>query len=147
MSIQQIIAGGGGLLVVILTIVQISPIKIDPWSALAKAVGKAINGEVLQMVGALEDKVDTLESEVQASRAESAEQVAVNCRARILRFGDEVLHGGQHTKDHFDQVLRDITSYEHYCDEHPEFENNVTELTSARIKEIYLRCLSDNDFL
>lgn len=37
--------------------------------------------------------------------------------------------------------------YERYCDDHPEFENNVTELTSDRIETIYRRCLDSNDFL
>lgn len=106
----------------------------------AKAFGRAINSEVLEKVG-------KLESELQCVRSGMAEEKAVNCRARILRFGDECLHGERHTKDHFDQTLRDIAAYERYCEDHPEFENNVTELTSDRIKTIYRRCLDSNDFL
>ena len=140
MSIQEILLNGGGALVILLTVIQIAPIKINPWSALAKALGRAINGEVLE-------KVEKLNSEVTAIRAESAEQTAVNCRARILRFGDEALHNARHSKEHFDQILRDIAAYERYCDTHPDFENNVTELTSARIKEIYRHCMEQNDFL
>lgn len=49
--------------------------------------------------------------------------------------------------DHFDQTLRDIAAYERYCEDHSEFENNVTELTSDQIKTIYRRCLDSNDFL
>ena len=45
------------------------------------------------------------------------------------------------------ETLRDIAAYERYCEDHPEFENNVTELTSDRIKTIYRRCLDSNDFL
>lgn len=92
------------------------------------------------------EKVGKLESELQCVRSGMAEEKAVNCRARILRFGDECLHGERHTKDHFDQTLRDIAAYERYCEDHPEFENNVTELTSDRIKTIYRRCLDSNDF-
>lgn len=106
----------------------------------SKAFGRAINSEVLEKVG-------KLESELQCVRSGMAEEKAVNCRARILRFGDECLHGERHTKDHFDQTLRDIAAYERYCEDHPEFENNVTELTSDRIKTIYRRCLDSNDFL
>ena len=50
-------------------------------------------------------------------------------------------------KEHFDNILRDITNYDHYCAAHPEFENNVTKMTAQRIEEIYHRCLADNDFL
>ena len=37
------IATGGGILLAVLTVIQIAPIKINPWSALAKAIGRAIN--------------------------------------------------------------------------------------------------------
>lgn len=140
MTIREMILSGGGAAVLLLTIVQITPIKINPWSALARAIGRAINGEVLEQVG-------RLEKEVKGVQAGIAEEKAVNCRARILRFGDECLHGSRHTKDHFDQTLRDITAYDHYCETHPSFVNNVTKLTSDRIKEIYRHCLDNNDFL
>ena len=140
MELKEILLGGGGVLLVLLTMIQIAPVKINPWTAIAKAIGRAINGEVLEKVG-------KLEKEMQGVRSGMAEEKAINCRARILRFGDECLHGERHTKDHFDQTLRDIAAYERYCEDHPEFENNVTELTSDRIKEIYRRCLDNNDFL
>ena len=139
MTGQELLLGGGGL-VALLTIIQVSDIKINPWSAIGRAIGRAINGEVL-------DKVGALEAEVQGIKDDIEEQAAVNCRARILRFGDEVLHNDRHSKDHFDQTLRDIAKYELYCKDHPDFENNVTELTGQRIKEVYMRQLHDNDFL
>lgn len=46
MSLKEILLGGGGLLAVLLTLVEIAPIKINPWSALAKAIGRAINADV-----------------------------------------------------------------------------------------------------
>ena len=140
MSAFEFITSGSGVVFIILTLIQLAPIKIDPWTAIGKAIGKAINNEVIE-------KVDNLDSEVKSLKSEVAENVAVDCRARILRFGDEVLHGERHTKDHFEQILRDIKKYELYCEEHPEFENNVTELTSTRIAEIYKHCLDTNDFL
>ena len=41
----------------------------------------------------------------------SYENKAVEARTRILRFGDEVSHGKNHSRDHFQQVLFDITNY------------------------------------
>lgn len=139
MGANELLAGGGGI-VLLLTLIEISSIKINPWSAIGRAIGRAINGEVL-------DKVDALETDIQSIKDDIEEQAAVNCRARILRFGDEVLHNDRHSKDHFDQILRDIAKYELYCQNHPDFENNVTELTGQRIKEVYMRQLHDNDFL
>ena len=131
---------GGGILLAVLTVIQIAPIKINPWSALAKAIGRAINGEVIA-------KVDQLERDLVGMKADQEERDAINCRSRILHFGDETIHGVRHTKEHFDQILRDITTYERYCDNHPKFENNTTVLTSQRIKNIYEDCLKTADFL
>mgnify|MGYP001512661545 CR=1 FL=1 len=120
--------------------IQVAPIKVNPWSAIAKAIGRAINGEVIA-------KVDQLERDLEAMKAAQEERDAISCRSRILHFGDETIHGVRHTKEHFDQILRDITSYERYCDDHPHFENNTTVLTSQRIKDIYEDCLAKADFL
>ena len=139
MTGQELLLGGGGL-VALLTIIQVSDIKINPWSAIGRGIGRAINSEVLA-------KVDALETDIQSIKNDIEEQAAIDRRARILRFGDEVLHENKHSKDHFDQTLRDIAEYEHYCEQHPDFENNVTELTSQRIKEVYMKRLDENDFL
>lgn len=40
MTIKELLLGGGGLLLILMTLVQIAPIKINPWSALAKQLGK-----------------------------------------------------------------------------------------------------------
>lgn len=46
-----------------LTLVQIAPIKVDPWSWIAKKVGRAINGEVLEKFGELEKNQKTAEKD------------------------------------------------------------------------------------
>lgn len=122
------------------TIIQIAPIKINPWSWVARAIGRAINAEVIA-------KVEKLESDLQDLKGHTAEQTAKECRVRILRFGDEILHDVRHSKEHFDQILLDITDYEMYCKEHPEFKNNMTALTTSRIKSTYEQCLEDHSFL
>lgn len=139
MTGQELLYSGTGL-IILLTLIEIAPIKINPWKAIGRSIGRAINSEVL-------DKVSALEADVQSIREDIEEQAAVDCRARILRFGDEVLHGDEHSKDHFDQTLRDIATYERYCAQHPNFENNVTELTGQRIKDVYMKRLDENDFL
>lgn len=140
MSLEEILLGGGGVLLAAMTLIQVAPIKVNPWSAVAKAIGRAINGEVIA-------KVDQLERDLVAMKAAQEERDAISCRSRILHFGDETIHGVRHTKEHFDQILRDITSYEQYCENHPHFENNTTVLTSRRIKDIYEECMATADFL
>ena len=122
-----------------MTLIQITPVKIDPWTWLARKLGHAINGEVIE-------RVDKLEKTVANIRDTADEREAKNTRIRILRFGDEILHGVHHSKEHFDQILLDITEYEQYCESHKDFKNNMTELTSKHIMETYSACFDERKF-
>ena len=140
LDLEMLMRGGVFAAFIGATIIQISPIKLNPWTYLARAVGRAINREVI-------DEVNALKGEVKAIRAEAGEQNAKESRVRILRFGDEILHDVRHSKEHFDQILLDITEYETYCREHPDFKNEMTVLTTARIKATYDNCLINHSFL
>ena len=139
-TLGQLTGGLVSFAVLLSAFIEIAPIKINPISKMLAWVGVKINGEVIT-------KVDKLETEVKAIQQADAERDAINCRARILRFGDEVIHGVRHSKDHFDQTLRDIDTYEKYCSSHPDFKNNVTGMTTAKIKDVYKKRLDQNDFL
>lgn len=139
-TLKQIGLYGGGILIALMTIIQIAPIKLDPWSWLGRCIGRAINGEVLE-------KVDMLTKDVAKNKADDDEQWASLSRTHILRFGDELLHGVAHSKEHFDQVLLDISKYEQYCETHPDYLNNVAHATIKQIKNTYQKCLEENKFL
>lgn len=130
----------GGILAIILSLIQVSPIKFNPWTKIIRWFAKIFLGELFEKVENIQNDMNELKSTV-------AEDKAIECRVRILRFGDEVLHKERHTKEHFDQILRDITFYDNYCREHPDFENHITELTSSRIMKVYEKCCETADFL
>ena len=122
------------------TLLQIAPVKVNPWTWVARAIGRAINAEVIQRVDQLEENLLDLKTKTEVHEAKSA-------RMRILRFGDEILHNVKHSQEHYNQILLDITEYEEYCVEHPEFRNNVTGITTKRIKATYEQCLQEHSFL
>lgn len=139
-AIKQIFLGGGGAVVIIMTIIQITPIKFNPWSWIAKKIGSAINSEVL-------NEVKAVKADLADHKAKSAERDATQCRSRILRFGDEILHNVPHSKEHYEQILIDIDSYEEYCDEHQDYKNNVAVATIKHIKKMYQKHLERDSFL
>ena len=139
-TIQQIFLGGGGVILILMTLLQITPIKINPWSWIARNIGRAINRDVI-------DKVDKLGEDVSTLRKECDEREATLCRTHILRFGDEILHGVLHSKEHYLQILADIDSYEDYCDTHPGYKNNVASETIKHIKHKYQEHLEEESFL
>ena len=127
-------------LAALLSLVQIAPIKINPWSWLLRIIGKMLNGEVIEKVGDLEEDIKEIKQVMGETEAKTA-------RVRILRFNDELLRKERHSKDHFDQTLADIDDYEHYCSEHPKFRNNMTVMATENIKACYRKCLDQHDFL
>ncbi len=140
MTVGEIVKWVIGALVALSAIIQISPIKLNPWSWIAKKIGKAINKEVI-------DKVDKLERDVNAMREESDERNAKSARSKILEFGDELLHDIKHSKESFDDILTIITEYEQYCEDHPKFKNKMTERTVKHIVATYDRCREEHSFL
>ena len=128
-AMQQALLGGGGVLLILMTLIQIAPIKINPWSWIGHRIGRLLNGEVI-------DKVDNLSKELADHKIKSAERDATQCRSRILRFGDEILHGVLHSHEHYLQILLDVDAYEEYCDAHPDYRNNDAVATIKHIKKM-----------
>lgn len=140
LSIQEIFAGGGLSLLAILTLVQLSPIKVNPWSALARAVGRAVNADVTRELAEIKDK---LESHITMDDHRNAD----SHRTRILHFNNELLRSINHTKEEFIEALAEIDAYERYCDEHPDYPNNRAVLAIENIWESYRERLQKHDFL
>ena len=140
MNIHEWIIGGGGLLCALLTLVQIAPVKINPWSAIAKAIGKAINADVLR-------ELDSLKTGLDDHIRTDDERNADEHRARILRFNNELLRDLPHTKEEFIDILSDIDFYERYCDEHRDYKNNRAVHAIANIGRVYDERLEKHDFL
>ena len=96
------------VLFVTLTLVEITPIKINPWSWIAKKIGSAFNGEIMKEIGHLKQELQSVKTDVADIREEAKEREATSRRTRILEFGDEILHEVDYSKEHWDQILLDI---------------------------------------
>lgn len=137
----------GLMLILILTLVQITPIKINPWSALVSFIGRFLNRDVVDEINKIKETITLTEEKLNKVADKLDEFSVVEVRARILRFGDEVSHKVDHSKEHFLQVIEDINLYESYCDSHPGFKNNTTKLTSEIIKNDFQERCKINNFL
>ncbi len=134
MSIQELLLKGGGIVFALLTLAQITPIKVNPWSAIARAIGKALIGG---------DIMAKLEEHIRVDDERDADMH----RYRLLRFNTELLRKTRHTKEEFDEILYSVTYYERYCEDHPKYENNRAVLAIENIKRVYKECMETNDFL
>lgn len=122
------------------TVIEKTSKTMKPLTKLARAIGRAINGEVME-------EVKQLKQDLQDMKNTEDERNAKAARSRVLRFGDELTHNVHlPTKEHFDDVLRDITDYKNYCDTHPNFENDQMHETAEYILSTYRDCLKNHRF-
>lgn len=111
------------LLFLVLSLVEISPIKINPWSALCKWLQKQLS-------------LDEIKEDLMDSR-----------RTRIIRFDDELIEKRPHRKDMFDAILVDCDKYEKFCQTHHGYINSVANDSIRHIKEVYAELKREDAFL
>ena len=144
---RDIFLGGGAGLVAILSLVEIAPVKINPWRAVARAIGRAINGEVLESVEdvkrAQRDTRKALDEHIQSDDERNADTL----RMRVLHFNNELLRGDRYTREDFIEILAVIDAYEQYCKNHPNYRNNRASHAIANIGRVYDERLKLRDFL
>ena len=115
------------------------------WEFLKWLIGKMFGRKSANE--AIMSELQDIRSELASVREEARKDRAVTSRVRILDFCDDLQVGRKHSKDSFDQVMSDITEYNRYCVNHPEFKNNQTATTVNYISEVYRERLQKHDFI
>lgn len=152
LEINSLAQGGViGLLVILMGMIKIPKLELNIWNLIGRTIGRSINREAMQQADSfsksINNRMDNLSQKVEdLEKAEELERVRF-ARQRILRFNDEILCGQRHSKEHFDEILDDITLYEHYCNDHEDYENNKAVLAIKTIKRVYDQCMVTHDFL
>ena len=147
MNLQEILLGGGGAALVLMSIIEISPIKINPWSCLMKWLGRAINADVIKELESVKANQAEARTRLESHIITDEKREADHCRARILRFNNELLREIPHTKEEFVDVLKDIDDYERYCRDHKDYANGRAVHAIANIGRVYDERLQKHDFL
>lgn len=146
-ELKDILWGSGGAVVILLTLIQIAPLKLNPWSALGKAIGRAINSAVLkelkEVKNAQKATQDKLDAHIRTDDARDADRH----RIRILQFNNELIRNIPHTREEFIEILAEIDYYEHYCATHPEYKNNRAIHAIGNIGRVYDDRMKKHDFL
>lgn len=147
MSLQEIAGWSGGGLLLLLTLIQIAPIKVNPWSAIGRVIGKALNGDVMKKLDVLEDSQRETREQLEEHIRVDDERNADLHRTRILRFNTELLRDNKHTEEEFNDILYNIDCYEKYCANHPEYQNNRAVHAIKNIERVYDELMGEHEFL
>lgn len=123
----------------VITLIEVVPIKINPWHALFKWVGKAINGDLQKQVTEIKQEVTDLKKDCELKNAD-------DMRWEILNFANTCRQGAHHSKDEWRHVMDQLAKYEDYTDKKG-IANGVIEEDSKYLRELYHDRNSDNDFI
>lgn len=159
----------GAWAVIFMSLVQVSPIKINPWTWLGRSIGRWLNHETNENINKLRDEVSEIratQEEMQADMAKSKEETkryrekhekdteeqrkhdeALAARRRILTFSDEIINHVEHSRERFNDVLEDIDTYNSYYAEHPKVKNGRAKHAVDLINRCFDERISKNDFL
>jgi len=125
----QISAGGVvSVLVIILSLVEISPVKISPLAW----IGKRVNQATLDTVKEMEKKLD--------------DHIAQSYRTKILDAQDSLLRGERFSQEQFSEILDACTAYEDYVEKNV-IKNGKVEHAIKYINHKYDKCLDSGDFI
>lgn len=135
-------------------LVQISPIKINPWSWVWKMLKKMWAGFCKSLTAPVLAELEEVKKESRKTREALEDHIkladrreADDLRSAILHFNNEVMNGTLHTEEEFVEILAKIDKYERYCKDHKDYVNSRAVHAIANIERVYDACLAENDFL
>lgn len=126
------------LIVILMTIIQIAPIKINPWDFLLGWIGDRLNSHIIK-------KVDGLDAKLTEHVEESRDGTIKRKRARILQFVEDGMSGKRYTKEAFDFMIMECDEYEAYVQKCGK-KNGVIEASIKEIRRRYSDHIHNADF-
>ena len=111
-------------IVVLLSLIQISPLKLNPWDKLLGWFGKKLNGGMEKQIKDLQKQVRDLWIN--------------NHRQSILTFARECRAEIEHSAEEWSHILNLCEEYERYCKTN-DVTNGVVRQNTLYIRELYQR--------
>lgn len=138
-------------------IIQITPIKINPWTKIFKWIGKLITEDSDKNIKALIGKTEKLESSIESVKQDlKSETTSIKDRINenekdrirweILDFANSCRHGRKHTKDEFQHIITLNDKYDVLLEKTND-KNGVFEVEYKYILHIYNKLLEKDEFL
>ena len=129
----------GWSLLILSIFVEITPIKICPWSSLLKWIGKKITNNACDKIDGLITKVNNLESNIDSNEKD-------RIRWEILEFANSCRNERKHSRDEFQHIV-DLNDKYKCLLKKTEDTNGVFDIEFKYIQDLYAERLAKNDFL
>ena len=131
-STKELITSPEVIILGVVTLVEVSPIKINPWQKLFRWIGNMVNGDFYK--------------EFSEMKRDFEQTKANDMRWNILNFANSCRRGTEHGKDEWRHVIAQIREYEEYT-EAKGIVNGVIDEDSHYLRELYMHRNQKNDFL
>lgn len=136
-----------GLIIVIgASLIQITPIKLNPWDVFLGAIGKRLNKAVNDRIKTVEQRQKEFEDKFDTYVNEQRKKDLDDKRSQILQFCNECMLKVQHTQEQFRFVLRLCDEYEEYIEKNKLKNGEISDAIN-QIRNIHRKCLAENSFL
>ena len=123
-------------LVGILSLIQIAPIKVNPWDAMLGWVGSKINAGIKGQLEAVRLQADSQQEEFRELWIDYQ-------REAILRFSRECSQEIPHSREEWNHILDIIRRYESFCAKHG-IANGVIEENSSYLRDLHKQLLQEH---
>ena len=121
----------GIIILIILSFVQISPIKLNPYDKFFSWLRRKLLGNFDEDIKDFRERID---------------RVWINFnRQHILRFARECRQSIKHSRDEWRYVLSIANDYEKYCRSN-NLTNGIIEAETEYIRDLYQECIQDGNF-
>lgn len=139
--------------IIALSIVEITPIKIKPWSLIFEWIGRRTNGVLSSKIDNIENsqkemngKVDGMQNQIDVMKREFEVKNANDWRWDILDFFNSSRNNRRHSKEEWEHAIDQVKRYERHVEVHS-IDNGVLEEASRWLRNEYQKHLDANDFL
>lgn len=119
--------------------VEITPIKLSPFSSIIKWIGNKLNGDTNNQLETISLQLETVSGRI--------DKIEINdMRSQILDFANSCMNKRKHTKEEFEHIIDLHTQYEDIISKKG-MTNGRVDLAFRYISDLYTICLNENSFL
>ena len=126
-------------LIILLSMIQVSKIPWNPWSAILKWLGNHLNAD-------LTARLETVENKLDQHITETEQKELMDMRRDILDFCNACMNKRRHTQEQFKFVIKECDTYEAYIEDN-HIKNGEITAAVKEIRRLYEKCIQENSFL
>jgi len=126
------------VLAVFSIVIEVTPVKINPWTYILKGVGNRMNADIIKRLDKVEKQLEEQDDKIDNNEKD-------RIKYEILDFARSCRKKERHTKEEFDHILEQYDKYEVILAKLEQPNGKVTHAMKY-ISSVYMETNEQNDF-